>query len=164
LFSRAIDVLGDVHIIGTSNVRTRGMSNSGSGSQLGRLISTHGTSPATLQRAAVVAILSFFFFLAMLLVFYFRQQIVYFVLSTAFLIVYVFTLIGWILQRRNVVSIHENGIAYRRFSSTWDEIKSVKSSSGEGISLEKESGESVTIGKSVADLDRIALEIRTNLP
>jgi hypothetical protein len=130
---------------------------------LGNFISTHGTSPAFLQRAAIVALLSFFFFLAMLLVFYLRQQFIYFVLSTAFLVVYIFTMIGWVMQKRNVVSIYENGITYRKFAATWDELKSVKSDARSGITLTKSSGESVTIGKSVSDLDAIAVTIKKQL-
>lgn len=131
---------------------------------LGTLISVHGTSPAALQRAAIVTILSFLFFLAMLVVFYIRQQIVYFVLSTAFLVVYVFTMIGWVMQKRNVVSIYENGITYRKFRSTWDEIKSVTADSETGITLVKDGGETLTIGKTTADIGRIAMLVKQNLP
>src|SRR5687767_3938475 len=96
-----------------------------SNANLGSLVSSHGTSPATLQRAAIVTILSFFFFISMLLLFYVRQQMVYFVLSTAFLVVYIFTMVGWVMQKRNVVSVYENGITYRKFSATWDDLQSV---------------------------------------
>ena len=133
-------------------------------SDLGRLISVHGTSPAALQRAAIVTILSFFFFLGMLLVFYARQQIVYFVLSSSFLVVYIFTMIGLILQKRNVVSIHENGISYRKFSALWDEIKTVRSDAKTGITLSKLTGESATISKSISDFEAIASTIRKRLP
>ena len=130
---------------------------------LGNLLSTHGTSPAFLQRAAIVAVLSFFFFMAMLLVFYVRQQFIYFVLSTAFLVVYIFTMIGWVMQKRNVVSIYDNGITYRKFTARWDEIQSVKSEVGSGITIVKSGGETATIGKSVAGLDEIAVVIRKHL-
>ena len=131
---------------------------------IGRLISVHATSPAILQRAAIVAVLSFFFFMAMLVVFYLRQQLVYFVLSTAFLVVYIFTLVGWVMQRRNVVSIHENGISYRKFAATWDEIKSVRSDVKTGVTLVNNKGESITIAKTIADFEKIAVTIRKRLP
>jgi hypothetical protein len=131
---------------------------------LGRLISIHGTSSAALQRAAIVAVLSFFFFMAMLVVFYLRQQIVYFVLSTAFLVVYIFTLIGWVMQKRNVVSIYEDGIAYRTFVSKWDEIQSVRSDATTGLKLVKTTGESTTIGRNIADFNEIAVTVRKQLP
>src|SRR5215204_2352171 len=124
---------------------------------LGELISVHGTSPLFLQRAAIVAVLSFFFFMGMLLVFYIQQQLMYFVLSTAFLIVYIFTMIGWVMQKRNVLSIYDDGIRYRNFEATWGDITSVKSDTSSGITLTKSGGESVTIGKSVAGFETVAL-------
>ncbi len=131
---------------------------------LGTLISVHGTSPAFLQRAAIVAVLSFFFFMAMLVMFYLRQQIIYFVLSTAFLIVYVFTLIGWVMQKRNLVSIYEDGVSYRKFSARWDEMRSVRATRHEGISLTTTGGQSVTIPKTIANFAQVAAAIRSNLP
>ncbi|MEO8572712.1 MAG: hypothetical protein ABI481_01995 [Pyrinomonadaceae bacterium] len=130
---------------------------------LGALVSVHGTSPAALQRAAVVTILSFFFFLAMLLIFYVRDQFIYFVLSTAFLVVYIFTMIGWVMQKRNVVSIHENGIAYRKFAARWDEIQSVNAVAASGITLTKSSGETVVVGPNIDGVDQIAITIRNRL-
>src|SRR5437773_12397915 len=44
--------------------------------------------PAQVQRAVFIAVLSFLFFLAMMIVFYIRQSMLYFLLATAFLIVY----------------------------------------------------------------------------
>ena len=102
--------------------------------------------------------------MAMLVVFYLRQQLVYFVLSTAFLVVYIFTLVGWVMQRRNVVSIHENGISYRKFAATWDEIKSVRSDVKTGVTLVNTKDESTTIPKTIADFEKIAVTIRKRLP
>ena len=58
-------------------------------------------SPAQLQRAAFVAVLSFLFFLAMMLLFYIRQSFLYFLLATAFLIVYIVMMISLVRLRRN---------------------------------------------------------------
>ena len=131
---------------------------------LGRLVSVHGTSPVYLQRAAIITGLSFLFFMGTLLIFYAQQSIGYFVLSTAFLVVYIFTLIGWVMQKRNVVSIYENGIAYRKFKASWDEIKSVTADSKSGITIVNSTGDSITIGKSVTGLNEIASTIRKHLP
>ena len=133
-------------------------------SSLGHLIRVHGTSSALLQRAAIVAILSFLFFMTTLLFFYIQQQLMYFILSSAFLVIYIFTMIGWVMQKRSTVTVYENGIAYRKFVATWDEIKSVTSSAASGISIVKLNGESVTIRNSVADLDQLALAIKERLP
>jgi hypothetical protein len=130
---------------------------------LGPLVGAYPTSPAYLQRAAIIAGLSFVFFMGTLIIFYTQQSIGYFVLSTAFLVVYIFTLIGWVMQKRNVVAIHENGIAYRKFSSTWDEIKSVTADPKSGITIVKLNGESTAIGRSMADVGRIAVVIRAHL-
>ena len=131
--------------------------------RLGALVSSHGTSPVFLQRAAIIAILSFLFFLVTLLYFYIQQEIMYFVLSSAFLVIYIFTMIGWVMQKRNVVSVYENGIAKKQFAATWDEIKSVKAEAGSGITIVKSDGESMTIPKTTADVGRIAMIIRQNL-
>lgn len=134
-----------------------------SGQTLGPVVTAHGTSPATLQRAAIIAIFSFFFFMATLLLFYFRQQLLYFVLASAFLIVYIFTMIGWVLQKRNVVYVHEQGIRYRKFAARWDEIETVKADASSGLTIVKNGGESVTIGKTISEVGRIALLVRQNL-
>jgi hypothetical protein len=131
--------------------------------ELGKLISVHGISPVYLQRAAIVAVLSFLFFMAGILFFYIQQTIGYFILATGFLVVYIFTMVGWVMQKKNVVSVFENGITYRKFASTWDELKSVNSTSDAGITLTKTDGESVLIGKSLADVDKLAIAIRKHL-
>lgn len=131
--------------------------------ELGRPTSTHGISPVYLQRGAIVAALSFLFFLTGMLLFYIQQSIVFFVLASAFLIVYVFTMIGWVLQKKNVVTVYENGLTYRNFRTTWEELQSVSSSAGTGIKLVKDNGETVTIGKTLADFDKVAVEIRKHL-
>jgi len=89
---------------------------------LGRLISVHSTAPIFLQRAAIVAMVSFTFFLAMLIAFYVRHHFGYFLLSTAFLVVYLFTMIGWWIQKRNILKIYENGLSYKKFASTWEAV------------------------------------------
>ena len=131
--------------------------------ELGRLISTHGISSIYLQRAAIVAVLSFVFFLIGLLFFYIQQSIMYFILSTAFLVVYIFTMVSWALQKKNAVSLYEHGITYRKFGSTWDDLKSVTSSVDSGITLTRSNGESATIGRTVANVDKIAVAIREHL-
>ena len=131
---------------------------------LGPLVSSHGISPVFLQRAAIIAIVSFLFFLGTLAYFYIQQQLIYFVLSSAFLVVYIFTMVSWVFQKRNIVSIYENGIARRKFITTWDEIKSVTAEADSGITIVKSDGESLTIPKTTADIGRIAMLVRQNLP
>jgi hypothetical protein len=115
---------------------------------LGKLISTHSTAPLFLQRAAIVAVLSFVFFLLMLLVFYVRQQIGYFILSSAFLVLYIFTLIGWVMQKRSVVRIYDNGLRYKKFQTRWDEIEAV-TANVKGLSIAKGRRDTTLIPHSV---------------
>ncbi len=56
--------------------------------------------PAHAQRAAFIAVLSFLFFLAMMAAFYILQSMLYFLLATAFLIVYFVTMISFVRLRR----------------------------------------------------------------
>ncbi len=93
---------------------------------LGNLQAVYRTSPIYLQRAAFVAVASFVFFLAMMIAFSIRQHFGYFLLATAFLIVQLFTLFGWLTQRKNEFKIHENGFAFRKKVCFWDEIASMK--------------------------------------
>jgi ABC-type bacteriocin/lantibiotic exporter with double-glycine peptidase domain len=130
-----------------------------SATNLGRLVSRHSTSPAYLQRAAVVCVVSLVFFLVMLVVFYVRQQIGYFLLSTGFLVVYVFTLIGWLMQKRNVVAVHEKGLKYKKFHAVWDEIESIKVNA-EGLSLTKDRREKTLIPPSVNGYDTIVRAVK----
>ena len=67
---------------------------------LGRLVSIFGIHPSYLQRAVFVAVLSFLFFIAMMFAFYMRQQFGYFLLATAFLFVYIVTMLSWVVQRK----------------------------------------------------------------
>jgi len=92
---------------------------------LGKLQAVYRTSPLYLQRAAIVAVVSFIFFLAMLVAFSIRQNLGYFLLATAFLFVQLFTLFGWITQRKNELKIYENGFTFRKNTCLWDEIKTM---------------------------------------
>jgi hypothetical protein len=95
---------------------------------LGKLVSIHGIAPAYLQRAVIIVVLSFGFFLAMMFAFYIRQSIGYFLLASAFLVLYLVTMFSWIMQRRTVLKIHERGFRYKNRSALWNEIARVDES------------------------------------
>lgn len=131
--------------------------------KLGKIISVHGISPAYLQRAVIVAVLSFLFFLGMMLGFYIRQNIGYFLLATAFLLVYIFTMFGWVMMRKNVLKIYENGLSYRKFTARWSEIKSVETkekSSKINYEIIKENGEKTTLSETIYELNAAISKIR----
>lgn len=92
---------------------------------LGKLVAVHPVSPAHMQRAVFIAVLAFLFFLAMMFAFYLRQNILYFLLSTAFLIVYLLTMFSLVVQRRSLLEIFEGGIKYKKRSAAWNEIVDV---------------------------------------
>jgi len=128
--------------------------------KLGKLIAVHSTSPAFLQRAAIVAALSFLFFLVALIFYLVWQSFLYFVLATGFLIVQIFTMIGWWMQKRNAVSIYTNGLVYRKRSIPWEEITGVETPADGGLKIGLDHGGSLTIPASIHGLDRIATLIR----
>jgi hypothetical protein len=130
---------------------------------LGKLVSVHGTAPQYLQRAAVVALLSFAFFLAMLVAFYLRQQLGYFVLSSAFLVVYIFTMVGIWMQKRNTVSIHVNGIAFKNLAAAWDEFAAIESDPASGLKIVRIGGNAVHIPRTISDIDAIEQTVRSRI-
>ena len=138
---------------------------------LGALQRVYGTSPIVLQRAAIIAVVSFVFFLAMLAAFSIRRNIGYFLLATAFLLVQLLTLFGWITQRKNELKLYENGLAYRKNICFWNEIESINLKmesrllSGEKINFEilKSNGEKIVLTEAIHQIreviDRVDKEI-----
>ena len=119
---------------------------------LGKLINVYGIAPAYLQRAVIIAALSFIFFLTTLAMFSLWRNFIYFFLSTAFLIVYLATMFGWLMMRKNLLKIYENGLTYRKFSARWDEIEALETTTkGARLNSEirKAKGEKITLTESI---------------
>lgn len=57
--------------------------------------------------------------------YYLRPNVLYFLLATAFLIVYLVTMFSWFMQRKSVVRVYEHGFEFKDCSLSWDEINSV---------------------------------------
>lgn len=131
--------------------------------ELGKLIAVHGTSPHLLQRAGVVSVLSFAFFLSLLVSFYVFRAFVLFLLSTGFLIVYVFTMIGWWMQRRNVAEIYENGILFRDRRLIWNEIKAIEFNASNDLSIMTDSPDPIVLPHSIYRLDAVGTFIRNHI-
>jgi hypothetical protein len=139
--------------------------------QLGKLESVHGISPVFMQRAAFVAVLSFVFFIAMLVGFSIRQNVGYFLLATAFLIVQLLTLFGWLVQRRTEFKIYENGFGYKKQICRWDEIDSMAAKmesrlvGGEKINCEirKTNGERIVLTETIHGVDKIMERISAEI-
>jgi hypothetical protein len=137
---------------------------------LGKTESVHGISPVFLQRAAIVCILSFVFFLVMISGFYVRQNFVYFLLATSFLIINIFTLSGWLMARKNVLKIYENGISYKKFAATWDEIESINVKKSNGllgekmnVEINKTDGEKMVLTEAVHGIENIIERVQTEI-
>jgi hypothetical protein len=113
-------------------------------------------APAHIQRAAFIAVLSFMFFAATMLLFYIRESLLYFLLASAFLIVYLVTMLSWLIQRKNVVQVFEGGFAYRSKQAAWDEITDVRD---DGTVL-LEGGKQMIISQAIDNLPALLKTIR----
>ena len=133
---------------------------------LGKLESVHVISPILLQRAAIVAAVSFVFFLVMIIAFYIRQNIGYFLLATAFLVVEIFTLIGWFIQRGTELKIYENGLTFKKQTCGWDEIESVSVATANQkvkCEIKKKDGEKIVLTELIEGIAEIIKIIETKI-
>ena len=108
-------------------------------------------SPLYLARVIFVAALSFVCFLGMLLGFYMREQIGYFILSSAFLIVYLLTMLGWFFLKRQRLEILEKGLSYRRRKILWEEIVGIDDLEGKSFLIKASDGTVIQISDVVSD-------------
>jgi len=134
--------------------------------QLGKIIGVYGIAPAFLQRAVIVAVLSFLFFMITMVMFSMWRNFLYFFLSTAFLIVYLATMFGWLMMRKNVLKIYENGLTYRKFTARWDEIESVETNEkGAKLNFEirKKKGEKIALTESILGVEQAVKIIEANV-
>ena len=129
--------------------------------ELGRLVAVHPITPAYVQRAIFIAVLSFLFFMAMMFAFYLRQNIGYFLLATAFLLVYLVTMFSWISHRRSVVKVFERGIEYKSRSLEWDEVVAV--SEGRVIVITPKDGRPIELPSAISEPAALARNIRSHI-
>ncbi len=126
---------------------------------LGKLLQIYPISPIFLQRAAIVAVVSFIFFLVMLIAFSIRQNIGYFLLATAFLVVEIFTLIGWYLQRGAEFKIFEKGFSYKKQHELWSNIGSISPSSKNKFEVIKKDGSKFFLTEIIDGVDEVARHV-----
>lgn len=134
--------------------------------ELGRLVSAHRLAPEQMQRAVFVAVLSFLFFLATMFGFYIRQNFIYFLLSTSFLLVYLVTMFSFVMQRRNVVKLYENGIEFRKFACTWQDLSSAERTAGRTsttLTIKTKEGGQVVIPSTIQGFEDIERHIRIRI-
>ncbi|MCC6825830.1 MAG: hypothetical protein IT172_08825 [Acidobacteria bacterium] len=128
-------------------------------SDLGKTVSIHPIQPAIIQRAVFIGVLSFMFFLAMMLAFYLRQNIGYFLLASAFLVIYVVMMFSFAVQRKTVVTVCANGIKFKRHRLLWTEILAIDE---RGVLMTNPGG-AVALPRSVAQFDRLVSVVRANI-
>ena len=128
--------------------------------QLGTFECAFPISPLYLARVIFVAALSFAFFLAMLLGFYIREQIGYFILSSAFLVVYLLTMFGWFLLRRQKLQVHEFGISYRRAKILWNEITSIEDLGERSFLIKGSDGTVLQVSDAVSESEKVRKIVR----
>lgn len=121
---------------------------------LGKPESIHGVSPVYLQRALIVIILSFIFFMAMLIAFSLRENIGYFLLATAFLLVNLFTLFGFMSQRKKVVVLYEKGFTFGKQVCFYHEINKISQSE-----ITKTNGEKIILPKTIDNIQGVIEKI-----
>lgn len=112
--------------------------------------------PAHVQKAAFVAVLSFLFFLGSMVLFYARESLLYFLLASAFLVIYLITMLSWMMQRKNVVQVFEGGFSYRSEQARWDEIAEVRDA---GVIVLKDEKQ-ITISPAIEKLPALLGHIR----
>jgi len=126
---------------------------------LGRLVSVHPIAPAQLQRAIFIAVLSLMFFFGMMFAYYLRGSIGYFLLATAFLIVYIAMMYSIFTGRKKTVEIYENGLRVGRETATWNEIDDVDDAGIITLANKKR----LAIPLSILDRDRVVALIRDSV-
>jgi hypothetical protein len=140
--------------------------------QLGKLESVHGVSPVFKQRAFIVALVSCVFFTAMVGAFLVHPGFVFVLLGMGFLVVGLFTLLGWLSQKNVEFKLFENGFSYKKFVCAWDEIESinVKAESqlvgGAKINclVRKADGQEIVLTEVIEDLESILKIIDERTP
>ncbi|HMT08711.1 MAG TPA: hypothetical protein PKA82_11960 [Pyrinomonadaceae bacterium] len=126
---------------------------------LGKLTGVFPIAPALAQRAVFVAVLSFMFFLSMMFAFYLLKNIIYFILSSAFLIVYLIMMFAWLMQKRSAVELYENGIIVKKRRLLWNEVTAINDDGEMTLATD----DKLTISTSLYERDLLIRHIKANI-
>ena|SRR5688572_21256979 len=96
----------------------------------------------------------------MLAAFTARGQMIYLVLAAAFFVVNIFTLIGFMMQRKNEVKVFENGLAYRGSQVEWDDLVSAELDPTGQLNLRTRQSSTIVIPKTIANIGKLDEYIR----
>jgi hypothetical protein len=108
-----------------------------------------------------IAVLSFLFFLGMMIGFYVRQNIFYFLLATAFLLVYLVMMVSWFIQRKSVVKVFERGVEYKDRALEWSDIESV--SDENSVVINPKAGKPIELPSAICEPAELARNIRFHI-
>ena len=125
---------------------------------LGPVVTEHRIAADQVQKVAIVAPLSFIFFLAMLVAFYLRNSLGYFILSSGFLVVYLFTMFGFFSMKKKVFRFHQNGISFKKMRLPFELISKVHLDSRVGLVIDSSEGRLI-VPQSISGLTQIATEL-----
>lgn len=128
-------------------------------SELGRIVAVHPIAPAQMQRAVFIAVLAFLFFLATMFAFYIRQNLLYFLLASAFLVLYLAMMFAVIMRRKTVVEVRENGFRLKDRTALWPRIASV----ADDGKITLDDGSHIDIPAAILDRDRLLDFIRNRI-
>jgi len=127
--------------------------------QLGRLIAIHPISPAHMQRAVLLAVLSFIFFMSTMFAYYLLQKPLFFLLATAFLVIYLFTMYSFIMGRKKTVEVYEKGVRMGKISASWPDVEAIDDRGLVCIAGDKK----LEIPHSIYERDALIARIRSNV-
>jgi len=125
---------------------------------LGPIVTEHRIAADQVQKVAIVAPLSFIFFLAMLVAFYLRNSLGYFILSSGFLVVYLFTMFGFFSMKKKVFRFHHHGISFKKIRLPFELISKVHLDSRVGLVIDSSEGRLI-VPQSISGLAQIATEL-----
>lgn len=126
---------------------------------LGKLIAVHPIAPAYVQRAVFIAALSFLFFLAMMFAFYLRGNLLFFLLASAFLVIYLVMMFSIAMQRRSVAEVFERGLGFRKNRITWDEIAEISET---GV-VKLKNGKQIALPQTLSGFEKLLSFVRLRL-
>ena len=112
-----------------------------------------------MQRAVLLGVLSFVFFMSTMFAYYLLQKPLYFLLATAFLAIYLFTMYSFITGRKKTVEVFENGIRMGKTSALWTEVRRVTE---KGV-IEIEGQKDLEIPQSIYERESLIAKIRSGL-
>ena len=96
----------------------------------------------------------------MWIAFYALGHFGYFLLSTAFLIVFAFTMTGWWMQKRSVVEVFDRGVILKKFAARWEEITATERDQYGSLILIKNDSDTASIPRTIQSLEALEAHIR----